>query len=282
MDSVEVLVGDIRDPNYAHTAVKGASKVFNLAALIGIPYSFESPHSYVMTNIVGTLNLLEAARNNSVNAFVQTSTSEVYGTAKYTPMDESHALHAQSPYAATKIASDQLALSFERSFGMPVAVVRPFNTFGPRQSRRAVIPTIIGQILGGKSKLQLGDVSTIRDFTFVSDTAKGIQLAGEEAGAVGKEINLGTGYGFSISQIISIISEILEIEIEVVVDEERIRPGLSEVRELISSNELAKTTLGWNPEFIGTSGLRQGLVSTIEWSQEYWSLLQHASDRYNV
>lgn len=259
---VEVLLGDIRDRSAMHKAVEGCELVFHLAALIGIPYSYQAVESYVDTNMRGTMNILEACRACGVERLLHTSTSEVYGTAQYAPIDERHPLHAQSPYAATKVGADQLAYSFFAAFGVPVAIMRPFNTFGPRQSTRAVIPTIITQALAG-GRVQLGSTTPVRDFLYVADNARGYLAAAqaEPAGVCGEVFNLGTGRGVTIGQVVEMVGKHLGKSLEVVTAEERQRPQQSEVFQLLASAEKTKQKLGWQPK----TSLEAGLAETIAW-----------------
>ena len=252
-----------------------------MAALIAIPYSYHSPDTYIDTNIKGTLNILQAARRHSVKRVVQTSTSEVYGTAQYIPIDEAHPLHPQSPYAATKVGADQLALSFHASFDVPVGILRPFNTYGPRQSARAVIPTIISQ-LANKSKVKLGSLSPTRDFSFVQDTANGFLAAAQSDAIVGQTINLGSGFEISIKETAEIIAKLMNTKLELVDDEQRVRPENSEVERLHASIEKAKTLLGWQPELKGLAGFETGLKKTIEWFSNPKNLSRYKADRYNL
>jgi len=263
-DSIDVFAGDIRDPHGVDKAVEKQDVVLNLAALIAIPYSYHSPDTYIDTNIKGTLNILQAARRHNVKRVVQTSTSEVYGTAQYIPIDEVHPLHPQSPYAATKVGADQLALSFHASFDVPVGILRPFNTYGPRQSARAVIPTIISQ-LANKSKVKLGSLSPTRDFSFVQDTANGFLAAAQSDAIVGQTINLGSGFEVSIKETAETIAKLMNTKLELVDDEQRIRPENSEVERLHASIDKAKALLGWQPELKGLAGFETGLKKTIEW-----------------
>ena len=257
--SVEVVLGDVTDAHQMMEVVEGIDTVFHLAALIAIPYSYHAPASYVATNVNGTLNLLEGARRANVRSFIQTSTSEVYGSAQYVPIDEKHPLQAQSPYAATKIASDQLALSFHRAFEMPVLVVRPFNTFGPRQSARAVIPTILTQLLADRP-VRLGSLDTRRDFTLAADTARGFRMAAESS-VVGTVVNLGTGKDYSILEVAETAARMLGKPLNLESDPNRIRPSKSEVDRLLSNPAEAKALFGW--EF--TTSLDEGLRLTAEW-----------------
>ncbi len=264
-NSIEIFAGDIRDPNGMRTAMKGCDSVFHLAALIAIPYSYHSPDVYVDTNIRGTLNLLQAARDLDVEHFIHTSTSEVYGTARFVPITEEHPLQGQSPYSASKIGADQIALSFERSFGLPVTVVRPFNTYGPRQSARAVIPTIITQIAAGSRKIKLGSVSPTRDFNHVSDTVAGFLAAAGSREAIGEVVNIGSGYEISIGETAELIAELMGASIEIETDQIRMRPERSEVDRLWASNDRARGLFGWQPKFAGRDGFREGLKQTIPW-----------------
>ena len=280
-DSIDIFAGDIRDPHGVDKAVEKQEVILNLAALIAIPYSYHSPDTYIDTNIKGTLNILQAARRHGVKRVVQTSTSEVYGTAQYIPIDEAHPLHPQSPYAATKVGADQLALSFHASFDVPVGILRPFNTYGPRQSARAVIPTIISQ-LANKSKVKLGSLSPTRDFSFVQDTANGFLAAAQSDAIVGQTINLGSGFEISIKETAETIAKLMNTKLELVDDEQRVRPENSEVERLHASIEKAKTLLGWQPELKGLAGFETGLKKTIEWFSNPKNLSRYKADRYNL
>jgi len=280
-DSIDIFAGDIRDPHGVDKAVEKQEVILNLAALIAIPYSYHSPDTYIDTNIKGTLNILQAARRHGVKRVVQTSTSEVYGTAQYIPIDEAHPLHPQSPYAATKVGADQLALSFHASFDVPVGILRPFNTYGPRQSARAVIPTIISQ-LANKSKVKLGSLSPTRDFSFVQDTANGFLAAAQSDAIVGQTINLGSGFEISIKETAETIAKLMNTKLELVDDEQRVRPENSEVERLHASIEKAKTLLGWQPELNGLAGFETGLKKTIEWFSNPKNLSRYKADRYNL
>ncbi len=260
-DSVEVVLGDVRDAQFMRNQLRGCDVVFHLAALIGIPYSYEASESYVDTNIRGALNVLQAAREAKRPRVVITSTSEVYGTACYTPMDEKHPLQAQSPYSASKISADKLAESYHLSFGLPVVTVRPFNTYGPRQSARAVIPTIVSQVLAGGDTLRLGSLDPVRDLTYVGDTVRGFLRAGVAEKAVGQVINLGTGQGISIGELAQMIMQIAGHKLPIVADADRVRPPASEVRLLIAKTERAHNLLGWEPEV----PLAEGLKRVIEY-----------------
>lgn len=278
----EVVAGDIRDPHGVQAAVRGCGAVLHLAALIAIPFSYRSPHSYVATNVTGSLNVLQASRECGVERLVCTSTSEVYGTAQFVPITESHPLNAQSPYAASKVGADQLALSFHRSLEVPVTVLRPFNTYGPRQSARAVIPTIITQIAAGARQIRLGALHPTRDFTFVRDTARAfLQIAGCEA-ALGRVVNVGNGFEISIEETAALIGEAMEVEVEVVLDQERLRPARSEVDRLVAGTELAQDLFGWEPTYRGRDGLLRGIRETAEWFRDPANLSMYKHDVYNV
>lgn len=262
--NLEVVLGDINDPFQVCEALEGCEVVFHLAALIAIPYSYRAPASYVQTNVTGTLNVAEAARRAGVKRFVHTSTSEVYGSAQYTPLDEQHPLQGQSPYAATKIAADKLIESYVCSYGLPAVTVRPFNTYGPRQSARAVIPGIIAQALNGNS-VRLGSVTPIRDFTFVEDTVAGFIYAAGAEGVTGQVINLGTGEAISIGDLAQTIFKLLGVTPAIITDLQRVRPAASEVMQLISNNDKAKKMLGWRPSV----SLQDGLGRTIQWMRNH-------------
>lgn len=261
-DRLEIFDGDIRDVRAVRQAAAGCSRIYHLAALIGIPYSYVAPDSYVAVNMQGTLNVLEAARDPAVERVILTSTSEVYGTAQYTPIDERHPLNAQSPYAATKIGADQLALSYHRSFGMPVTIVRPFNTFGPRQSARAVIPTIITQALGS-DEIRLGSLDPMRDLVFVKDTVAGFIAIADSEACIGKVTNLATGQGVTIGSLVERIQRIVGRELPVIETAERKRPGASEVFKLLGSAKQAQELAGWQPR----TSLDEGLRQTVEWTR---------------
>ncbi|MFD0590670.1 NAD-dependent 4,6-dehydratase LegB [Paenibacillus sp. GCM10027627] len=278
----EVFAGDVRDPNGVRQALKGCESVLHLAALIAIPYSYHSPDMYIDTNIKGTLNVLQASRELELKKVVHTSTSEVYGTARYVPIDEQHPLQGQSPYSASKIGADQLALSFYRSFNTPVSVIRPFNTYGPRQSARAVIPTVISQIASGMKQIKLGALHPTRDFNYVQDTVSGFQAVLESENGIGEEINIGSNYEVSIADTTRLISEVMGKEIEIVSDEDRLRPALSEVERLWADNSKAKDLLGWEPKFAGVDGLRQGLQLTADWFVDPANLAKYKTNIYNI
>lgn len=259
--SLEIVPGDVRDPFFVKAAVKGCATVFHLAALIGIPYSYVSPASYVSTNVQGTLNILQACLDSSVSRLVHTSTSEVYGSARYTPMDEYHPLAGQSPYSASKIGADHLAESFHRSFGLPVCIVRPFNTFGPRQSARAVIPTVIAQALTGAEVIKLGSLSPVRDLNYVADTVAGFVTAAGCGGTVGRAVNIGRGKGMSIGELARLVLDLCGSTAKIVTDPERVRPEESEVVQLVCDNSRAFKTMGWKPRF----SIEEGIAATVEW-----------------
>jgi len=278
----EIFSGDIRDPNGVRTAVKGCDAVMHLAALIAIPYSYHSPDTYIDTNIKGTLNIVQAARDLGIAKVVHTSTSEVYGTARFVPITEDHSLHGQSPYSASKIGADQIAMSFYTSFGTPVATLRPFNTYGPRQSARAVIPTIITQIANGKRQIKLGAVHPTRDFNYVSDTVNGFIAALKSDQSVGEVINIGSNFEISIGDTARKIAEVMGVEIEILTDEQRLRPEKSEVERLWASNEKALKLLGWQPKYGGLEGFCQGLTETVAWFSEPAHLALYKADTYNL
>ena len=257
---VEVIRGDIRDFDSVYNAVKGCDTVFHLAALIGIPYSYVSPLAYIRTNIEGTYNVLEAGRHLSLKNIVITSTSETYGTAQYVPIDEDHPAVGQSPYAASKIAADQLALSYHKSFGLPVKVARPFNTFGPRQSARAIIPTIISQVLNGQKELKLGNLTPTRDFTYVKDTVKGILAIAQSDRLIGEATNIGTNRELSIGELVKLISTLTNTKISVYRDKTRVRPAQSEVERLRCDNKKITKTTGWKPTYDLEKGLRETIA----------------------
>lgn len=278
----EVVAGDIRDPNFVRAIVDGCDVVLHLAALISIPFSYISPASFVETNVTGTLNVLEAARLCDVRRIVCTSTSEVYGTAQYVPIDESHPLQAQSPYSASKIAADQMALSFHRTFGTPVMVLRPFNTFGPRQSARAVIPTVISQIASGAREIKLGALHPTRDFSFVTHIVQGFAQAAASQGGIGEVVNIGSGFEISIGDTARLIAQLMKADIEIVHSEERVRPAASEVDRLFAGTAKAQSMFDWNPDFAGRDGFTRGLEKTIAWFRDPKNLARYKSDRYNV
>ncbi|MDE2027164.1 MAG: NAD-dependent 4,6-dehydratase LegB [Candidatus Omnitrophica bacterium] len=277
-NEVEIISGDIRDTDLVRCAVRGVDTVFHLAALIGIPYSYISPEAYVETNIKGSLNVLQASRDFGVKKVIHTSTSEVYGTAEFVPIHEKHRVHPQSPYAASKAGADFLALSFYRSFDFPVTVVRPFNTYGPRQSARAVIPTIITQILSGHKKIRLGALTPTRDLTYVQDTTEGFICAGESSLSAGEVINLGNKKEISIQDLACLIARLMDVDIVLEEDAKRKRPVKSEVDRLLADNAKAGDILKWLPQY----KLEEGLLETIEWFKQRDHLEKYKSELYNV
>ncbi len=280
--SLDVFAGDIRDPHGVRTAMKGCDVVLHLAALIAIPYSYHSPDTYVDTNVKGTLNVVQAARELGVERVVHTSTSEVYGTARFVPITEEHPLQGQSPYSASKIGADQMALSFFASFETPVSVIRPFNTYGPRQSARAVIPTIITQIAAGARTLKLGAMHPTRDFNHVRDTVRGFMAIAECDAAVGQVVNIGSNYEVSIGDTARMIAEVMGCEVQFTCDEQRLRPAGSEVERLWADNSRALALAGWAPEYAGTDGLRRGLAETVEWFSNPDNLRRYKAGLYNI
>lgn len=278
LENIEILAGDVRDATCLEQAIKDCDLVFHLAALIGIPYSYHCPDSYVETNVRGTLNVLQAARRQSVEKILVTSTSEVYGSARYVPIDEKHPLQAQSPYSATKIAADRLAESFHRSFGLPVVIVRPFNTYGPRQSARAVIPTIIAQLLSGPSEIKLGSLTPIRDFTYVKDTVYGFVELAKSDKSIGEEVNIAAGQEISIGRLATELISQLSPKTTIACDEARVRPRESEVDRLFGSNEKIRSLTNWRPQY----GLSQGLSETIAWFKDPVNRSRYKGDRYNI
>ena len=278
-DQVEIVMGDVRDANQIRNEIKGMDYVLHLSALIAIPYSYKAPQSYIDTNVTGTLNVLQAALDFDV-AVIHTSTSEVYGSAQYVPIDESHPLRGQSPYAASKIAADQIAYSYFASFELPVKIIRPFNTYGPRQSMRAVIPTIIVQIANGAREIELGATSPTRDFNFVHDTARGFVEAMKSENGAGEVVNLGSNFEISIEDTVRTIAEILGAEVEIVCKHDRLRPPNSEVQRLYSSNQKARELFGWVPQYGGYSGFRKGVTKTAEWFSDGNNLGMYDSSQY--
>jgi NAD dependent epimerase/dehydratase len=281
-EAIEVVAGDVRDPHGVAAAVEGREVVFHLAALIGIPYSYHSPDAYVDTNVKGTLNVLQAARRHGTARVIHTSTSEVYGTARKVPIAETHPLNAQSPYAATKTAADQLALSFHRSFGTPVAVMRPFNTYGPRQSTRAVLPTIITQIAAGAKTVKLGALHPTRDFNFVEDTVEGFLALAAAERALGEVVNFGSDFEISIGDAAKLVAEVMGAEVDIVSESARLRPDASEVERLWADNTRARELAGWRPRFAGREGLRRGLEQTVRWFREPANLARYKTGRYSL
>jgi NAD dependent epimerase/dehydratase len=278
----EVFAGDIRDPHGVRAAMKDCDAVLHLAALIAIPYSYHSPDTYVDTNIKGTLNVVQAARALGVGRVVHTSTSEVYGTARFVPITEDHPLQGQSPYSASKIGGDQIAMSFHTSFDAPVLTLRPFNTYGPRQSARAVIPTVITQIAAGRRRVSLGAVHPTRDFSYVADTVSGFIAALNSSKGVGEVINLGSGFEISIGDAARVIADVMGAEIEIVTDKQRLRPEKSEVERLCASNDKARRLLGWTPAYAGLEGFKRGVVQTVEWFRDPNNLARYKAELYNL
>lgn len=276
LSQIEIFSGDIRDPNGVYEAMKGVEQVFHLAALIAIPYSYHSPDSYVDTNIKGTLNILQAARRHETGRVLVTSTSEVYGTAQYVPIDEKHPFQGQSPYSATKIGADRLAESFYRSFNLPVTIVRPFNTYGPRQSARAVIPTIISQLLAGKEEIKLGALTPTRDFNYVRDTANGFIKISKSDRTIGEEINIASQKEISIGELAGEIIAQINPKARILCEEERLRPEKSEVNRLLGSNAKLKSLTDWTINYT----LKEGILETIEWMKQ--NLHAYKSNLYNI
>jgi NAD dependent epimerase/dehydratase len=275
-NDVEVISGDIRDYDSVYNALQECDAVFHLAALIGIPYSYVSPKAYIETNINGTYNVLQASKELGTDQVLVTSTSETYGTAQYVPIDEKHPMVGQSPYSASKIGADQLAISYYRSFNLPVKIVRPFNTYGPRQSARAIIPTVISQILSGKDELELGNVSPTRDLTFVTDTVRGFLEIYKSDKLLGEIVNIGNGKEISVGNLVSLISELIKVEVKISNDETRMRPINSEVERLLCNSYKILSNTSWTPQV----GLRVGLRETIDWVKNNFNLIK--ANRYNV
>ena len=281
-ESVEIFAGDIRDPFGVSTAASDCDVIFHLAALIAIPFSYHSPAAYVDTNIKGTLNVLQAAKTHNIEKVIHTSTSEVYGTAQFVPITESHPLQGQSPYSASKIGADQLAWSFYTSFDLPVATIRPFNTYGPRQSLRAVIPTLITQMAKGHDKIKLGSVTPTRDFNFVDDITEAFIKVAESDTTVGKTVNAGSNYEISIGDLAETIAGLLETEIKIQTQEERLRPEKSEVNRLWAENEKIRDLTGWEPRYPGIEGLKKGLSRCIDWYKDPVNLARFKTEIYNI
>ncbi|MBO5052984.1 MAG: GDP-mannose 4,6-dehydratase [Muribaculaceae bacterium] len=277
-DNLEIVCGDVRDPNLCRDITRDIDTVFHLAALIAIPYSYVAPDSYVDTNIKGTLNICQAARDNGIKRLIITSTSEVYGTAQYVPIDEKHPRQPQSPYSATKIGADAIAQSFYNAFELPVVIARPFNTYGPRQSARAIIPTIIGQIASGAREIKVGDLSPTRDFNYVKDTARGfLALAQADDRILGQEINIATGIEVSMKQTLETIARLMNADVKYIVDPQRLRPSKSEVFRLCGDNTLIKSLTDWHPQW----SLEQGLQATIDWFIKPENLAKYKTNIYN-
>lgn len=280
--NLDVFMGDIRDPHGVRKAMTGCDAVLHLAALIAIPFSYHSPDTYVDTNVKGTLNVVQAARDLGVTRVVHTSTSEVYGTARFVPITEDHPLQGQSPYSASKIGADQIALSFYTSFDTPVVVLRPFNTYGPRQSARAVIPTVITQLLSGRRSIKLGAVHPTRDFNYVEDTVAGFIAALTATAGVGQVINIGSNFEISIGDTVQEIGRAMGVTVDIQSDERRLRPEKSEVERLWADNGKARDMLGWQPAYGGLDGFRRGLAKTIAWFSEPQNVAGYKADIYNV
>jgi NAD dependent epimerase/dehydratase len=278
LDDIEVVCGDVRDPHFCREITKNIDIIFHLAALIAIPYSYVAPDSYVDTNIRGTLNICQAAKENRCERVIHTSTSEVYGTAQYVPMDEHHPLQPQSPYSASKIGADQMATSFYLAFKLPVTIARPFNTYGPRQSARAVIPTIIGQIAAGKKQIKLGDLSPTRDFNYVLDTCKGFIELAQSDKTIGEVVNIGSGVETSVADTLDLIKKLMKSDVKFITDTQRLRPGDSEVFRLCCDNTKIRRLTGFKPDYT----LEQGLKQTIEWLADPQNLSRYKTDIYNV
>lgn len=281
-ENLDVFAGDVRDPHGVRQAMQGCDTVLHLAALIAIPYSYHSPDTYVDTNVKGTLNVLQAARQLDVQRVVHTSTSEVYGTARFVPITEEHPLQGQSPYSATKIAADQLAYSFYASFGLPVVIARPFNTYGPRQSARAVIPTIVTQIASGRRAIKLGAVSPTRDFNYIQDTVAAFIAILDSDQGQGEVFNFGSNYEISIGDTLELIADIMGTRIELETDAERLRPQRSEVERLWADNSKARRLLGWEPAYSGREGLRRGLEETVAWFRDERNQRLYRPAEYSV
>lgn len=278
LERIEVYAGDIRDPNGVRNALRGVDVVFHLAALIGIPFSYHSPDSYVDTNIKGTLNVLQAARDSGCQRVLVTSTSEVYGTARYVPIDEKHPFQGQSPYSATKIGADRIAESFFRSFSLPVTIVRPFNTYGPRQSARAVIPTVITQLVAGQKEIKLGSLHPTRDLVYVGDTAAGFIAIAKSDRTIGEEINIATQREISVGDLVKTLAGIMNVNVEVVSDDARVRPAGSEVERLLGSNAKIRELAGWQPTVIIEDGLRR----TVDWFKKSENMKLYKHSVYNI
>jgi len=280
--SIEIFPGDIRDPHGVNDAMRGCDAVLHLAALIAIPYSYHSPDTYIDTNVKGTLNVLQAARQLGVKRVIHTSTSEVYGTAQFVPITEEHPLQGQSPYSASKIGADQLAYSFYSSFDLPVVIARPFNTYGPRQSARAVIPTVITQIANGAKQLKLGAVTPTRDFSYVQDTVDAFIATLKSDKGLGEVVNFGSNFEISISDVAALIAEKMNVKIDIASDTERMRPLNSEVERLWADNSKVKELFGWSPKYAGRDGLARGLQETINWFMQPENLKHFKSDIFNI
>lgn len=278
LDQIEVLTGDVRDPHYCKHITQGVDVVFHLAALIAIPYSYVAPDSYLDTNVKGTVNICQAALDNGVRRVIHTSTSEVYGTAQYVPIDEDHPLQAQSPYSASKIGADAMAMSFYNAFELPLTTARPFNTYGPRQSARAVIPTIITQIAAGYKSIKLGDVSPTRDFNYVEDTCRGFLALAESEASIGETVNIASNYEISVGDTLNLIRELMDSDVEFITEEQRRRPGKSEVFRLWGDNRKIRRLTGFEPAY----DIKAGLLKTIDWFTDKDNLKHYKAGVYNV
>lgn len=281
-EQLDVWPGDIRDASRVREAMKGCDAVLHLAALIAIPYSYHAPDSYVETNVRGTLNVLQSAREAGVGRVIHTSTSEVYGTARSVPINETHPVLGQSPYSASKIAADQIAYSFYAAYGLPVVIARPFNTYGPRQSARAVIPTIITQIAGGSKEIRLGSLQPTRDFSYVEDTVSGFLAALKSGAGCGEVVNFGSGFEISIGDTAALIARLMKSNVKIITDDSRVRPANSEVERLCADTRKARELFGWQPGFGGRDGFERGLARTIEWFTAAENLSHYKTDIYNV
>jgi dTDP-glucose 4,6-dehydratase len=280
--NIEIFAGDIRDPHGVNEAIRGCDAVLHLAALIAIPYSYQSPDTYIDTNVKGTLNVLQSARELGVKRVIHTSTSEVYGTARFVPITEEHPLQGQSPYSASKIGADQLAYSFYSSFDLPVVIARPFNTYGPRQSARAVIPTVVTQIANGAKQLKLGAITPTRDFSYVQDTVDAFTATLRSDKGLGEVVNFGSNFEISIADVVALIAEQMNEKVNITSDIERLRPPNSEVERLWADNSKARELFGWSPKFAGRDGLARGLQETIDWFMCPENLQQYKSNIYNL
>jgi dTDP-glucose 4,6-dehydratase len=280
--NLEVVAGDIRDHGFMVNAMAGSDRVIHLAALIAIPYSYRAPESFIQTNVLGTLNVLEAARVNDIKRLIHTSTSETYGTAQTVPISEDHPLSAQSPYAASKIAADKLVESYFLSFGTPAVTVRPFNTYGPRQSARAVLPTVITQILSGRRQIVLGSITPTRDFSYVSDTVSAFETILDSPKGLGQTFNLGSGFEISVKDCVELIGKLMGVELEIVSENERVRPKNSEVERLLADNSKAREFFGWSPAYGGVEGFSQGLEKTIKWLSHPNNLGKYNPEVYSL
>jgi len=282
VNNIEVISGDIRDYKFVNKAVKKSDIIFHLASLIAIPYSYHSPNSYLQTNVQGTLNVLESALDANIEKIIHTSTSEVYGDTKILPISEETPIISKSPYSATKIAADQLAYSYFSSFNLPVSIIRPFNTYGPRQSNRAIIPTIITQMLSGNKKIKLGSLYPTRDFSYIADTVNGFIHVGKSSKSLGEVINIGSGFEISIKDLCELIREIIDTDTKIISDKSRIRPKSGEVYRLKADNKKAKKLLNWSPYYSGKKGLKKGLIETIEWFSKPENIDRYKTNLYNI